>query len=30
MISPTVVMLILFGIAFVGVFVGFFDPKLKY
>ena len=29
-ISPTVVMLILVGIAFVGVFVGFLDPKLKY
>ncbi|MST60456.1 PTS system mannose/fructose/sorbose family transporter subunit IID [Parafannyhessea umbonata] len=29
-ISPTVVMLILVGIAFVGVLVGFFDPKLKY
>ncbi|MFZ2756039.1 MAG: PTS system mannose/fructose/sorbose family transporter subunit IID [Atopobiaceae bacterium] len=29
-ISPTMVMLILVGVAFVGVLIGFFDPGLKY
>ncbi|MDD5800011.1 MAG: PTS system mannose/fructose/sorbose family transporter subunit IID [Coriobacteriales bacterium] len=29
-ISPTLVMLILVGVAFVGVLVGFFDPGLSY
>ena len=28
--SPVVVMLILVAVAFVGVLVGFFDPKLTY
>ena len=29
-ISPTMVMVILVVIAFVGVLLGFFDPKLSY
>ena len=29
-LSPVVVMLILVAVAFVGVLLGFFDPKLAY
>ena len=28
--APTIVMLVLVGIALVGVLVGFFDPQLAY
>ena len=28
--SPVMVMLILVGVAFVGVLLGFFDPRLSY